>query len=297
MCIFTRKGISILLISAIFLRRNDLHHSSCSDHYFSQLKRSPQPLGSLQTRHLISTCIYLLSVNQLSTTLAQSFISSLQYFWYALSTRSNSYVHSEFLEAAQWRVSGPCLYDCLLIPHIHIQLRSISWNGSDVGVSNAEFGSCDVNTYFKIFIHGPHQKLIVLIPITFNNYRIRLIKGLLNSSWLFFKSNFLSTAFSPPLGDLEMSLYSDRAFTCRNWKLNPSGCSHGSTNCRYSHRDTGVMSPPMNVICQSWKAGCCYENQDECLYSHGDLKSSHIQQSGALFLGMLLITHACMRGN
>ena len=67
-----------------------------------------------------------------------------------------------------------------------------------------------------------------------------------------------------------MPQYSQKRLTCRQWKLNPAGCFDGSIQCKYSHTDTGTMSPPLDVTCRSWKNGLCTLDQNYCLYTHMD---------------------------
>lgn len=85
-----------------------------------------------------------------------------------------------------------------------------------------------------------------------------------------------------------MSSGSHRAFTCRKWKLNPSGCPDGFIKCKYSHCDTKMISPAINITCQSWKAGRCDRGQDECLFLHADLNARPALQSLSLFSGTSL---------
>lgn len=64
--------------------------------------------------------------------------------------------------------------------------------------------------------------------------------------------------------------YTYKRLTCRQWKLNPAGCFDGSIHCKYSHVDTGIMSPPIGTTCQSWKNNCCTLHENNCLFMHMD---------------------------
>lgn len=73
-----------------------------------------------------------------------------------------------------------------------------------------------------------------------------------------------------------MSASKHKNITCRQWKLNPDGCSKESWNCEYAHHDTGSISPPSPVICATWATGSCYRHQDRCLFSH--LDAANVEQ-------------------
>lgn len=67
-----------------------------------------------------------------------------------------------------------------------------------------------------------------------------------------------------------MPQYMYKGLTCRQWKLNPAGCFDGSIHCKYSHVDTGIMSPPLGITCSSWKNGRCTLHENNCLFTHMD---------------------------
>lgn len=109
--------------------------------------------------------------------------------------------------------------------------------------------------------------------------------------------------------------FSYRALTCRTWKLNPVGCYDGPLRCKYSHHDTGVISPPAAITCFAWSQGTCALHEDDCLFAHLDTGlvirdvqkvylhgKVHFVFTLLEFLGLLelettLLTHQCRTGN
>lgn len=104
------------------------------------------------------------------------------------------------------------------------------------------------------------------------------------------QSRLFSSALSSFDRVFQMPLSTDRNLTCRHWKLNPTGCIYGSLDCKYSHSDTGSMSPPVSITCHHWKEGCCYADEDDCLYSHRNFDTSLQQRSGMPFSSTSLYT-------
>ena len=60
----------------------------------------------------------------------------------------------------------------------------------------------------------------------------------------------------------------DTVLTCRRWVNSPEGCKEVPSSCRYSHHDTGTMSPPLAYTCYFWSIGNCKFHKDDCLYAH-----------------------------
>ena len=64
--------------------------------------------------------------------------------------------------------------------------------------------------------------------------------------------------------------FSYKDLTCRTWKLNPAGCYDGPLQCKYSHRDTGVISPAAAITCLAWSQGDCALRKDDCIFAHSN---------------------------